>query len=191
MEAGFLPRLPKDSNSGLFCAAADAFATARETASTAFAPRRDLFGVPSNAIKSTIKALLIRAHPSPRTVFAISTLMLAIKLFRQSYHEISWDPDRATPTLHTVPWTAPDGTSPCPFTPFSRTTSASMVGIPAGIENLECRDIANVHRRSCICFAYSAKTLNQRAASLCKVNSSSDSTANTKSRIKVFFKFVV
>src|SRR3954451_23272957 len=118
---------PRYRQSGRASPTAAAWAAASETPRIAFAPRRDLFGVPSRSMSA-------RSRPSwsvasrPATVSAISPLTFSTALVTPL------PPNAAPPSRSSVasnsPVDAPLGTAARPAAPERRTSSTSTVGLP-------------------------------------------------------------
>ena len=109
-------------------ATADAFAAARETPRTAFAPRLPLFGVPSRSI-SVRSSCICSNGSSPISASCIGPLTAAAA-FRTPlprYRDAS--PSRRS-TASNSPVDAPEGTAARPIEPSVKRTSASTVGLP-------------------------------------------------------------
>ena len=118
---------PIDSYKGMRRDVATACAAASETASVAFAPRRDLLGVPSRSIRRRSSAVWSSAA-MPRNALAISPSTLA------TARCTSRPPNAAPPSRSSiasrVPFDAPAGQIARPNAPSSSVTSASTVGRP-------------------------------------------------------------
>src|SRR5690606_30817064 len=115
-------------HSGCFFEAATAWAAASETPSSALAPRRPLFSVPSRSIRRRSRPCW-SAVSKPARASAMAPLTLATAFFTPlpRYRVLSPSPSS---TASLVPVEAPDGTAARPKEPSARVTSASRVGLP-------------------------------------------------------------
>ena len=107
---------------------AAAFATARETARIAFAPRLLLFGVPSRSIMILSMVACSKTF-IPISSGAIMPLTLATAFRTPLPKYLSGSPSRNS-IASCSPVDAPEGTEATPTLPQSSTTSASTVGVP-------------------------------------------------------------
>src|SRR6266576_2958907 len=119
---------PRYRNSGRFSAAAAACATARETPSSAFAPRLFLLGVPSSSI-SFLSIFAWSSASHPWRAGAILPLTLATARFTPLPPNRLLVPSRNS-HASCSPVLAPLGIDALPSAPLSTRTSTSMVGLP-------------------------------------------------------------
>ena len=107
---------------------AAAFAVASEQPRIAFAPRRDLFLVPSSSISApSTERWSSASTPASAAAISPSTFRTACRTLLPPYLLLS--PSRSS-TASNRPVEAPDGTAARPLAPDSSVTSTSMVGLP-------------------------------------------------------------
>src|SRR4029079_12419763 len=119
---------PRYLNSGRFSAAAAACATARETPSSAFAPKLFLLGVPSSSI-SFLSIFAWSSTSHPLRAGAILSLTLATAFLTPLPPNRLLLPSRNS-HASCSPVLAPLGIAARPSAPLSTRTSTSMVGLP-------------------------------------------------------------
>src|SRR5690606_20147244 len=112
---------------GMRFAAATACAWASETPSSALAPRRPLFSVPSRSTRRLSSAAWSPSKPA--SAWAMVVLTLATALRTPLPPKRTRSPSRSS-TASLLPVEAPEGTIARPKLPSASVTSASSVGLP-------------------------------------------------------------
>lgn len=119
---------PKNRYRGRPSAFAAARALARETAKIAFAPSRDLSGVPSR------RSMAVSISPVWEASMPVSAAHISVLIFFTA-RSTPFPPKRAgsasrSSKASNCPVEAPLGTAAVPLTPFCKRTTASTVGFP-------------------------------------------------------------
>ena len=120
---------------------ASARTAAHETASIAFAPRRDLSGVPSSSIIRASTACVSFGVQCLGAAGKIGLFDVADRLAVRLGRRNAADRRRASSSASCLPVDAPDGACPIADTPFDRCHARGDRWIPARVENLVARSV--------------------------------------------------